>query len=686
MTDAASTSRRVAVAAAIALIASAASARTPTPTDGPSPTNTVAPTVTATGTPPPPWPSVTVFPNPARSGQRVTLDATGSAGSAPHWSQTFGDVALPIEHADSFIATFVAPSVTQATPATVQFEMSTFGGNTFATVALTLVPADAIAVNVGSVRAVPGSSAQMEVTLDPLGLAVDSLHHEIGFAPEAAIADRGDGVPDCEPGPLADSGGFRFLPDGCLQTATCDAIAADIGAQYNPIVAGGVVYRCRVALTAAPADTCQHALTCAAGNATAAGGAPLALWCSDGMATSAFEPQDPVVSLHTEPAEPLLGDTVRLTFSVSGDGGIPHYSLAGAGPFLSGDLQQSGGPFGDVVFELHADCPGTAPLQLFINYETSGGCPGDPFPFYFRNASSPVFPLTIRDPAGPSVSGHVAATRACVGNAAGVTVTLEPLGRTMQIGRDGVFVFDAVPAGDYTLTVTPLCNASGCWREQPVHVESDQVVADLCPGEREGFCAGDCNDDGTVDIAELILSVAVALGEAPASRCAAADVDADGTVQVNDLITAVAAALEGCPPPIGATATETPIPPATIPPTPASTPTSCRAVVPIVGPVTSPTDANAQTIYLCGIYYASSLVSVTGPNGESVELYQPADCPLTCPDSRQQCAAANVALLPGVVNPIEVCQVPGIGCGPLPDLCVDVEIEQRPASDGWATP
>jgi hypothetical protein len=111
-------------------------------------------------------------------------------------------------------------------------------------------------------------------------------------------------------------------------------------------------------------------------------------------------------------------------------------------------------------------------------------------------------------------------------------------------------------------------------------------------------------------------------------------------------------------------------------------PTSCRSW----GPVTSPTDALAQTIYLCGISYASSLVTVTGPSGESIELTQSADCPLTCPDSRQQCAAANVALLPGVLNAIEVCQVPGIGCGPLPDLCVDVEIAQRAAADGIATP
>lgn len=545
-------------AAAIALIASAASARTPTPTDGPSPTPTVPQTATPTGTPPPPQPRITVVPNPARSGQRVTLDASGSNGSMPHWSQTGGEVTLPLEDADSFIASFVAPPVSERASASLEFRMSTFAGTSYGFATVTLVPADAIMVQVGEARGAPGGSAQTTVTLDPLGLAVTGLHHRIGFAPEAPIADRGDGVPDCEPGPAADSGGFRFLPDGCLQTDTCNAVAAEIGAESNPIRAPGVVYRCRVALTSEPAESCRHPLTCA-GSATAADGTPLELSCSDGLATSAFEPQDPLVSLRAEPAEPLIGDTVRLTFSVSGEGGIPSYFLAGAGPFLSGELHQTAGPFGDVVFELHADCPGAAQLQLDINYETSGGCPGNPFPFYFRNASSPVFPLRVRDPAGLSLSGRVTAARDCLGSAVGATVTLEPLGLTRITGENGEFAFDGVAPGDYTLSVTPLCNSSGCWSGQPVHVESDDVAVELCPGERQGFCPGDCNNDGTVNIGELVRSVAVALGEAPASTCAAADVDVSGAVQVNELVSAVAVALEGCPPPIGATATIVPL-------------------------------------------------------------------------------------------------------------------------------
>jgi hypothetical protein len=102
--------------------------------------------------------------------------------------------------------------------------------------------------------------------------------------------------------------------------------------------------------------------------------------------------------------------------------------------------------------------------------------------------------------------------------------------------------------------------------------------------------------------------------------------------------------------------------------------------------VTSPTDALEQTIYLCGIYYASSLVTVEGPTGEPIELYEPAECPLQCLDSRQQCRAADVPLLPGVRNTIRVCQVAGVGCAALPNLCREVEIEQHAGDASGGVP
>lgn len=59
-------------------------------------------------------------------------------------------------------------------------------------------------------------------------------------------------------------------------------------------------------------------------------------------------------------------------------------------------------------------------------------------------------------------------------------------------------------------------------------------------------CAGDCDGDGQVTVAELIRGVRIALGEAPVSECDAMDGDGDGAVSVAELVRAVRAALEVC--------------------------------------------------------------------------------------------------------------------------------------------
>jgi YVTN family beta-propeller protein len=66
------------------------------------------------------------------------------------------------------------------------------------------------------------------------------------------------------------------------------------------------------------------------------------------------------------------------------------------------------------------------------------------------------------------------------------------------------------------------------------------------------FCDGDCNGNGGVSIGEIVLAVAIALGEQPAPVCIAADRDDDGTITIAEVIGALHNALVGCPaPPIG---------------------------------------------------------------------------------------------------------------------------------------
>jgi hypothetical protein len=52
-------------------------------------------------------------------------------------------------------------------------------------------------------------------------------------------------------------------------------------------------------------------------------------------------------------------------------------------------------------------------------------------------------------------------------------------------------------------------------------------------------CVGDCNNDGSVTVDEIITGVNVALGVAPASACPQFDADGDGTVKVDEIVQAV---------------------------------------------------------------------------------------------------------------------------------------------------
>jgi hypothetical protein len=59
----------------------------------------------------------------------------------------------------------------------------------------------------------------------------------------------------------------------------------------------------------------------------------------------------------------------------------------------------------------------------------------------------------------------------------------------------------------------------------------------------EGY-AGDCDDDGHVDIDELILGVGIVLGTVPTDTCPAFDLDGDTVVRVDELVVAVNDALQ----------------------------------------------------------------------------------------------------------------------------------------------
>ena len=64
----------------------------------------------------------------------------------------------------------------------------------------------------------------------------------------------------------------------------------------------------------------------------------------------------------------------------------------------------------------------------------------------------------------------------------------------------------------------------------------------------QAVCTGDCDDDGSVMVGEVVTGVAQALGIAPIQLCYAFDRNADGAVSIDELLAAVRSLLDGCPP------------------------------------------------------------------------------------------------------------------------------------------
>lgn len=95
------------------------------------------------------------------------------------------------------------------------------------------------------------------------------------------------------------------------------------------------------------------------------------------------------------------------------------------------------------------------------------------------------------------------------------------------------------------------------------------VVVLLATAARGQPCAGDCNGDGTVSVAEIVTGVSIALGNAPLSACPVFACRSPTTVTIDCLVQAVRSLLEGCP----AVPTPTPTPvPAALPPLVSSDP------------------------------------------------------------------------------------------------------------------
>jgi len=218
-------------------------------------------------------------------------------------------------------------------------------------------------------------------------------------------------------------------------------------------------------------------------------------------ACETFPPPALTFQFSAQPAHPIVGDPVQLSFSVSGRGGLPAYTLSGTAPILEGDTSTVvGSQLGTVTFALTAVQAGTATLTLSVNYETSLGCVGQPI-YQFVSETSPPFTVGVADGPNPTPT--------------------------------------PTPMPTATVRVPQFCDPTPC----PPGL---LCVIDPPFQSRVCACIGDCDDDYETSVDELVMLVNAALGEVTVSTCRLGDANGDDEISVDEILQAVNNALLGC--------------------------------------------------------------------------------------------------------------------------------------------
>lgn len=103
---------------------------------------------------------------------------------------------------------------------------------------------------------------------------------------------------------------------------------------------------------------------------------------------------------------------------------------------------------------------------------------------------------------------------------------------------------DDVECAECVCGIDDIC-CDDVWDDQCVDRAADD---DECNASCKCVCVGDCSNDGTITIDELVKAVDFAIAGTLPDECLLIDSDINGTVSIDELILAVTFALEGCAP------------------------------------------------------------------------------------------------------------------------------------------
>jgi hypothetical protein len=102
------------------------------------------------------------------------------------------------------------------------------------------------------------------------------------------------------------------------------------------------------------------------------------------------------------------------------------------------------------------------------------------------------------------------------------------------------------PTSSPSATPTPTPTPTHTSTSTPTNTPSNTPTATTTARPTLRPCVGDCNQDGSITVGDILTMVNIALGSAQISDCLPGDVNGDGKITVDEILTAVNNALNGC--------------------------------------------------------------------------------------------------------------------------------------------
>ncbi len=476
-------------------------------------TPTQTPTLTPTSNRPRPVARGRANPNPARSGETVTLDGSESTGAirSAEWVQSCGGPKVELASSDGLYATFVVPPVSQETTLTFTLTLTSYGSTSGdrTEVDVTVLPPATVTPAPRPKRFAFVASSDF-CSVWGIDLATNTVYATIrvGAGPNAvAIA------PDGQSAYVANGSGTVSVIDTATSTVST-TIAVDSPSGIAVAPDGKQVYVTSsgsssvsvidtstqavvdvIALLPRTADPLQIAFTPSGEFAY--------------VTTPGFPEAQSVSVINT-------ATNALVTIIPFPQGAFPEgISVTADGRFalVTNSVDDSLSVIDTTTNTITTTVPvGHSPVSVAVS-------PNGAFA-YVANLISDT--MSVVD-----IPAHEVSATVPVASPAGVAIA--PDGRYAYVSNLGLDTVSVVDTQTHAMvTAIPVGNMP-------------RGIA-IGPG-----CAGDCNASGDVTIDELILMVSIALGNADVSACPIADADDSGTISVDRIVAAVNSALAGCP-------------------------------------------------------------------------------------------------------------------------------------------